>query len=128
MMPDQTPLPSFMVEGVARALYADDNRYDEIGDGWDRLTDGYQEQYRKTAIRALAAALEDCEVREEWGVEIDKGDGFRLSPHPSVPYWALSRAEIRQYYDGIVKPKRLVTRLVITTRPEPVPTTPEEQS
>jgi len=52
-----------MVERAARALYADDNRYDEMGDGWERISDLYRKQWRNAARRVLAAALEGCEVR-----------------------------------------------------------------
>jgi hypothetical protein len=65
-MPD---IPAEVVEAAARAMYADDDRFDEIGDGWERITDGYREQYRRSAFAVLAAALPH--LRERWLAEVE---------------------------------------------------------
>ena len=133
LMTDQTPtpvLPDSMVERVTAAIR---ERLDDLGDeGRDQegtldgslWLDGLDAVAADLARTAIAAALEGCEVREEWAVEVDKGAGFQLRPHPSVAFFASSRAEILGYYQGIVKPKRVVRRYVVTT--PAVPATPEE--
>jgi hypothetical protein len=73
-----------------------------------------------------ALAVIDGDVREEWMVEIDKGDGWAPSLRPPFittkgpaphPVYA---ADIDAYMRGIVKPKRKMRRTVHTGLWRPV--------
>ena len=138
MQPDRPEFPADMVERTTTALaehrvgiesatlplgYGYAYRWGCVcGEGAtkDKLTEAETESRAHLVTAFLTAALEGCEVREEWMVEVDKGDGFRMT----VPYRAPSRAAIAGYYRGIVKRKRLVRRYVITTPAVPVEETP----
>lgn len=110
-------LPPAMVEAAARALHEHENQWldESMAEEWKTLSDLDLDSYRSAARAVLAAALAECEVREEWIAEVDLGHGFE--PRPWV---YTSEAGVDAYMRAIVKPKRKLCRLVITTKPEPV--------
>lgn len=108
MQPD---LPADMIDRAARAIAglqgdaAVFNAVQYAGSQWD----GYRDQYRNMSRRVLAAALEGCGTHTEYGV---RSTLYRRD----LWYGTTDRDRMLQTItarDG----ERLISRLVITTRP-----------
>ena len=104
-----TELPADVVERAARALAADaaDDRI--TGEGFHLAA-----HWLRTSRLALAAALDGCEVREEWVLLVD-------GP-PTVGTGVMDASESRTYIEEQIRdagqyPRRFGRRLVITTNP-----------
>lgn len=114
MSPDlPAALPASIVEAAARAEYAVDAAAEESDDfepiEWDQTLPRIKDYYRKRAGAALAAALAECEVAEEWAVRVDR-------PHPkrnekAGDYIRLADEQIARYgprvWDGWVPVSRV---------------------
>lgn len=115
MSPDlPAALPPSAVEAAAEALADTVATAGWIFRGRYPQYEESRERWRDRVRVVLAAALAECEVLEEWIAEVDLGEG--LQPRPWV---YASAAEVDAYMLAIVKPKRKLRRLVITTKPQP---------